>query len=124
MSHIIIIGAGIGGIPCAYDLRKRLPAEHRVTLIGSSERFEFTPSNPWIAVGWRKTAQVAVELPDRMKKRGIDFRSQRVVHIDAEGLRLTLADGEVLAYDYLVIATGPKLAFEEVNGLGPDAHTQ
>lgn len=124
MSDIIIIGAGIGGIPCAYELRKRLPAEHQVTLIGSSERFEFTPSNPWIAVGWRKTAQVEVELPDRMKKHGIDFRSQRVVHIDAEGSRLTLADGEALAYDYLVIATGPKLAFEEVNGLGPDAHTQ
>jgi sulfide:quinone oxidoreductase len=26
-------------------------------------------------------------------------------------------------YDYLVIATGPKLAFEEVEGLGPNGHT-
>ena len=44
MAHIII-GAGIGGVPCAYELRKRLPAaEHRITLIGASERFDFTLS--------------------------------------------------------------------------------
>jgi len=52
MAHIAIIGAGIAGVPCAYELRKRLGKEHRVTLIGSSPYFEFTPSNPWMAVGW------------------------------------------------------------------------
>jgi sulfide:quinone oxidoreductase len=30
----------------------------------------------------------------------------------------------MLDYDYLIIATGPKLAFEEVEGLGPKGHTQ
>lgn len=124
MAHIIIIGAGVGGVPCAYELRSRLPAEHRITLIGASDRFEFTPSNPWIAVGWRQPEQVAVQLPERMNRKGIEFRSQLVTGIDAEGSSVTLADGATLPYDYLVIATGPKLAFEEVPGLGPDAHTQ
>lgn len=124
MAHIIIIGAGVGGVPCAYELRNRLPAEHRITLIGTSDRFEFTPSNPWIAVGWRQPKQVAVQLPERMKRKGIEFRSQLVTRIDAEGSSVTLADGSTLPYDYLVIATGPKLAFDEVPGLGPDAHTQ
>jgi len=36
MAHIAIIGAGIGGVPCAFELRSRLGKEHRVTLIGSS----------------------------------------------------------------------------------------
>jgi sulfide:quinone oxidoreductase len=35
--------------------------------------------------------------------------------------RIELNDGETIDYDFLVIATGPKLAFEEVPGLGPDA---
>jgi sulfide:quinone oxidoreductase len=35
-----------------------------------------------------------------------------------------LADGSSVDYDYLIIATGPKLAFEEIPGLGPDGHTQ
>jgi sulfide:quinone oxidoreductase len=33
-------------------------------------------------------------------------------------------DGASLPYDYLVIATGPKLAFDEIEGLGPDGNTQ
>jgi sulfide:quinone oxidoreductase len=43
--------------------------------------------------------------------------------IDAPGSRLTLADGSTLDYDYLVITTGPKLAFDEVPGLGPKGFT-
>ena len=33
--------------------------------------------------------------------------------------RLTLSDGSTLDYDHLIIATGPKLAFDEVPGAGP-----
>src|SRR5690606_17128951 len=124
MAHIIIAGAGVGGVPCAYELRDRLPSQHRITLIGAGERFEFTPSNPWIAVGWRRPEQVSVPLAERMKHKGIEFRSQPVTRIDADASSVTLADGSTLSYDYLVIATGPKLAFDEVPGLGPDAHTQ
>ena len=124
MAHVIVVGAGIGGVPCAYELRKHLPDRHQVTLIGSSECFEFTPSNPWVAVGWREQAKVSVHLPERMRRRGIDFRAQPVTHIDAEGSALTLADGRRLTYDYLVIATGPQLAFDDVPGLGPGGFTQ
>jgi sulfide:quinone oxidoreductase len=124
MAHIIVLGAGIGGIPCAYELRKRLGAEHKITLVGSSDRFEFTPSNPWIAVGWREPDDVAVPLAERMAKRKIDFRPVVATRIDADRSRVTLADGATLDYDYLVIATGPKLMFEEVAGMGPAGHTE
>ena len=124
MAHVVVIGAGIGGVPCAYDLRKRLGKEHRVTLIGSSAYLEFTPSNPWIAVGWRKPEQTRVELAKPLESKGIAFFPQEVATIDAAGNRLTLRDGHELGYDYLVIATGPKLAFEEVAGLGPQGFTQ
>lgn len=124
MSHIVILGAGIGGVPCAYELRKRLPKEHVITLVGSSERFEFTPSNPWVAVGWRDPKKVSVELPDIAASHGIAFKAEPATQIDAAAAQITLADGSQLHYDYLVIATGPKLAFEEIPGLGPDGFTQ
>ena len=123
MSHIVIVGAGVGGVPCAYELRKMLGKEHRVTLIGSSPFFEFTPSNPWIAVGWRKPEQTRVELHDPLESKGVQWLPQSVTAIDAPGNALTLANGQTLKYDYLVITTGPRLAFEEVPGLGPAAHT-
>jgi len=48
-----------------------------------------------------------------------------VTKIDAEANALSLANGQSVNYDYLVITTGPKLAFEEVPGLGPQSgHTQ
>ena len=124
MAHIAIIGAGIGGVPCAYELRKRLGKEHRVTLIGSSSNFEFTPSNPWIAVGWRRPEQTRVALRVPLESKGVQWIEDTVGAIDASRNELTLSTGDKVAYDYLVITTGPKLAFEEVPGLGPAAFTQ
>ncbi len=124
MAHVAIIGAGLGGVPCAYTMRKRLGKAHRVTLIGTSAYFEFTPSNPWVAVGWRDRAQTRVAMREPLTARGIDWIDQPVRTIDAEHSVLTLSDSRTIDYDYLVIATGPKLAFEEVPGLGPEAHTE
>jgi sulfide:quinone oxidoreductase len=124
MAHIAIVGAGIGGVPCAFELRSKLGKEHRMTLIGSSPYFEFTPSNPWVAVGWRRSQQTRVAMQRPLESKGIRWTAEPVTAIDAAAKVLTLASGEALQYDYLVIATGPKLAFEEVPGLGPDGFTQ
>lgn len=124
MAHIVVIGAGIGGMPAAYDLKKTLGKGHDVTLIGTSEHFQFTPSNPWVAVGWRQPEQVLVPIRPNVEKKGIRFIAQAVTELAPKENRLSLADGQTLHYDYLVIATGPKLAFEEIPGTGPEGHTQ
>ncbi len=124
MAKIVIMGAGIGGISQAYELRKQLGKEHEIVLLGDSTRFEFTPSNPWVAVGTRTEKQIVVDLPELMDKYGISFNAKGVKRIHPEDNRLELVDGGELEYDYLVIATGPRLAFEEVPGLGPAGHTQ
>ena len=123
MAHIVVMGAGISGMPAAYDLRKRLSKAHEITLIGTSEHFQFTPSNPWVAVDWRKPDEVVVAIRPNVEKKGIRYHSQPVTSLEPQANRVTLADGRSLAYDYLVIATGPRLAFEEVPGLGPEGHS-
>ena len=124
MAHVVVIGAGLGGIPAAFDLRKHLPKQHRVTLIGERPYFEFTPSNPWIAVGWRKPTDTRVQMKEPLESKGIEWLVHKVQKIDADRSTLTLDDGHEVPYDYLVIATGPRLAFEEVPGLGPEGFTQ
>jgi len=124
MAHIVVVGAGIGGVPCAFELRKKLGKQHRVTLIGSSSFFEFTPSNPWIAVGWRTREKTRVEMRRPLESKGIEWITESVERIDAARNSLQLKGGREIAYDYLVITTGPKLAFDEVPGLGPEGHTQ
>ena len=107
MATIVILGAGIGGVPCAYELRKLLGREHRIVLVGKTPRFEFTPSNPWVAVGWRNTEETGVDLAPPLQKHGIDFEPQEAVAIDAAARHVTLANGSDLAWDYLVIAPAP-----------------
>ncbi|MDH4060672.1 MAG: NAD(P)/FAD-dependent oxidoreductase [Aquincola sp.] len=124
MAHIVIIGAGLGGMPAAYEIRALLGPEHRVTMVNALDHFQFTPSNPWVAVGWRKHAEVTIPLAAPLARKGIGFIAKAVTAIDAQASVLTLDGGETLAYDHLVIATGPKLAFDEVPGAGPNGgHT-
>ena len=53
----------------------------------------------------------------------IGFTSIGAKRLHASEKRIELNDGSSINYDYLVIATGPDLAFDEVEGLGPDGHT-
>ena len=124
MAHIVILGAGTGGMPAAYELRAKLDKTHRITVINAVDYFQFVPSNPWIAVGWREREAITFPIRPHLEKKGIDFIAQRVTRIDAEGNLLELQDGSSVAYDYLVITTGPKLSFDEVPGSGPEGHTQ
>jgi sulfide:quinone oxidoreductase len=124
MARVVILGAGLGGVACAYEMKKKLGADHQVTLVGSSPYFEFTPSNPWVAVGWRKPEQTRIELAGPLAAKDVRWVPKLVQQVDAEGSRLVFADGTAEPYDYLAITTGPKLAFEEVPGLGPSGHTQ
>jgi sulfide:quinone oxidoreductase len=124
MAHVVILGAGTGGMPCAYEMKAELGKGHEVTVINENDYFQFVPSNPWVAVGWRDRTAITFELEKYLGKKKINFIAARVDKIDAGHNKLELADGKgTVEYDYLVIATGPRLAFEEVEGSGPDGHT-
>jgi sulfide:quinone oxidoreductase len=123
MAHIVILGAGIGGMPMAYELREQLRPEDRITVVSDYSYFHFVPSNPWVAVNWRKREDIAFPIAPYFARKNIEFLPVAAKRLHPDESRVELADGSSLAYDYLVIATGPRLAFEEVEGLGPDGHT-
>ena len=124
MAHIVIIGASTGGMPAAYEIKEAVGSDHRVTVINATPDFHFVPSNPWVAVGWRSRADISFDIRPRLENKGIDFIPVAVSEIKPDENKLVLADGQTVDYDYLVIATGPKLAFDEVEGLGPDGFTE
>jgi sulfide:quinone oxidoreductase len=124
MAHIVVLGAGLGGMPMAYEMKELARAQDRVTVISNTPTFHFVPSNPWVAVNWRGRGDIEFEAAPYLEKKGIDFIGVGASRLHPESNEIELADGRRVQYDYLVIATGPKLAFEEVEGLGPHGHTQ
>jgi sulfide:quinone oxidoreductase len=106
-------------MPAAYEMRDALGKEHQVTVVNASETFQFVPSNPWVGVGWRKRSDITFPIRPYLERKGINFIAEPVTLIDAENNVLVLKSEERVPYDYLVITTGPKLAFDEVEGAGP-----
>ncbi|HRO88373.1 MAG TPA: FAD/NAD(P)-binding oxidoreductase [Chiayiivirga sp.] len=120
MANIVVLGAGIGGMSAAFELRALLGKEHSIQVVGEGGRFAFTPSNPWVAVGWRKPSDITLDAEAALKRKDIAFDGVGAARVYPQENRVELRDGRSLAYDYLVVATGPRLAFDEVPGLGPE----
>ena len=119
MAHIVVLGAGLGGAIMAYELKDKIRSEDRITVVTKDPKYHFVPSNPWIAVGWRARDEITVDLAPTMAKKGINFIATAAEKLLPAENRIQLVDGQSVSYDYLVIATGPELAFDEIEGLGP-----
>lgn len=120
MAHVVVIGAGLGGLPCAYELKKFLGKGHKITVVSSIPKFTFTPSLPWVALGLSPLDKIQFDLSPVFKKLGIAFVDQAALQIDPVAQTVITKDNQVLNYDHLVIATGPALNFAAVRGLGPE----
>jgi sulfide:quinone oxidoreductase len=124
MAHVVVLGAGLGGVIMAYEMKAKLGPSDRLTVVNEGDTYSFVPSNPWVAVGWREPKDISVELKPVLAKKGIALRPEGAKRVQPAENRILLNDGSDLEYDYLVIATGPDLAFDEVEGLGPLGNTQ
>jgi sulfide:quinone oxidoreductase len=123
MAHIVILGAGIGGMSCAYEMREQVRPEDKVTVISDSPLFQFVPSNPWVAVNWRTKEDITIPIAPYFERKGINLIATPAKRVHPEKNQVELTDGQIIDYDFLVIATGPKLAFDEVEGMGPGKNT-
>jgi len=124
MTDIVVLGAGLGGTIMAYEIRDRVGKDDTVILISKGSTYSFVPSNPWVAVGWRDRQAIEVDLEPACAKRNITLKPQGAERLIPEENRIQLLDGSSVHYDYLVISTGPELAFDEIPGFGPQGFTQ
>ena len=71
--RIVILGAGLGGAIAAFEIKDAVGDKAEVSVVSQGDTFHFVPSNPWVAVHWRKREAIEVKLPPVFKKRGIAF---------------------------------------------------
>ncbi len=119
MARIVIIGGSFGGLTVAFELRRLLGKDTDITLLCDMDRFVFIPSLPWVAMGWRRAEEISLPLKGILASKGIHFIHSAAQSVDPERSIVKTGDRE-FPYDYLVVSTGPYLAFEEVPGLGPE----
>ncbi|MEJ1159532.1 NAD(P)/FAD-dependent oxidoreductase [Prosthecomicrobium sp. N25] len=124
MARVAVLGAGLGGVIMAYELRDLLGKAHEIAVVNKGTKYSFVPSNPWVAVGWRDREAIEVDLEPVFAKRDIRLHPEGAARLHAAENRIELTTGAFVDYDYLVVATGPDLAFDEIEGFGPEHHTQ
>lgn len=124
MAHIVVLGAGLGGTMMAFEMHEKLRDGDTLTVINKGQMYQFVPSNPWVAVNWRKREDVEVDLTNVMARKGIALETCGAKRVYPDENRIELNDDRNITYDYLIIATGPELAFDEIPGFGPEHFTQ
>ena len=117
---ILILGAGVGGLVTANELRRRLPREHRIVLIEKNAQHAFAPSFLWLMTGDRQPAQITREVRQLVRP-GVEVVIDAARAIDLSSQRVETG-AQTLNYDYLVVALGAELAPEAIPGLDA-AHT-
>jgi sulfide:quinone oxidoreductase len=133
MSKIVILGAGIAGHTAAAHLRRKLSKKHEVLVVSPNRNYQWVPSNIWVGIGRMQVKDVIFPLEPLYAKKGIGYKQAKGVSFHPEGdateskpyILVENVFGEAkgiqekVTYDYLINATGPKLAFDMTEGLIP-----
>lgn len=117
MKKLLILGAGTGGTIMANKMRKELPREEwEITIVDQEKNHYYQPGFLFIPFGIYKEKDV-VKPKYNFLPVGVRVMFAQINKIDAEAGKVILMDGETLAYDILIIATGTRIAPEETPGL-------
>jgi NADH dehydrogenase len=100
--HVVIVGAGFGGLRCARELANTEGVD--ITVIDRNPYQLFAPLLYQVATAGLPEDDIAY--PVRAAIPGVSFKRGEVVRIDTEAKSLRMDDGNVLHFDDLVLATG------------------
>lgn len=114
-AHIVIAGAGAGGLTAASQLSRRMP-NARITIIDRQERHYFQPGYTLIGSGVWREGQV-IDSTERFLPRNVDWVRADIAEFDPDGNRVVTSNGQEIAYDYLIVAIGVHLDYEAVEGM-------
>ncbi len=120
MKKLLILGAGTGGTIMANKMRKLLERdEWEITIVDQHKTHYYQPGFLFIPFGMYGRQDV-IKPKTSFFPVGVNAIFQSIDRIDAENNQVFLADGMVLKYDFLIIATGTRTVPEDTPGMtGP-----
>ena len=119
MKNLVILGAGTAGTMMANHLRPKLKKDHwNITIIDQYKTHYYQPGFLFLPFDLYKSSQVKKKGKKFIPK-GVNYILQKIEKINAEENTITL-ENKTLPYDILIIATGTKIAPDEIEGMkGP-----
>jgi sulfide:quinone oxidoreductase len=117
MKNILILGAGTGGTMVANKLSHLLDLNQwQITVLDKDANHYYQPGFLFLPFGIYQPKDV-VKAEKTLLDHRINYRLAGIASIDPEKQVVELQDGSHLSYDYLVIATGTRIAPEEITGM-------
>lgn len=117
-AHVVIIGAGAGGMAIANRLSQQLRGG-RITVVEARETHHYQPG--WTLVASGVWAPGKTTRPNsQFMPTNVDWIRSSAAGFDPDQRQVTLENGQTLNYDYLVVATGLQLNYGEIEGMSPD----
>ena len=117
-ARIVILGAGAAGTALANRLTQRLDGA-KITVVDGRTRHIYQPGLTLVGTGL-KPADYVISDTAYWFNDGIDLKQENAANIDPEANKVTLEGGEVLEYDYLVVAAGIELNYGAIEGFDVD----
>ncbi len=114
--ELIILGAGTAGTMMAWTLPRALPAGWRVTVIDPDPTHIYQPGLLFVPFGTYSPDEIVRSRRSTLPP-NVRWIEHAVTGVDHEGKSITLAGGEELSYDVLIIATGTRTVPEALDGL-------
>lgn len=107
MEHVVIIGNGISGVTAARHIRKL--SDKKITIVSAETDYFFSRTAlMYVYMGHMKFEHTQPYEPWFWKKNNINLKKGYVSEINTDQKELFFAEGDTLAYDKLIIATGSK----------------
>ena len=113
--HIVIAGSGLGGIAVASRLRALLP-QARITLVDAKREHNYQPGYTLVATGVWPIEKVRDRNAD-FQPAGVEWVQDMVASFEPASNSLTTTGGQKIGYDYLVVATGLQLGYDQIEGM-------
>ena len=117
---ILVLGGGVGGVVAANELRKQLPAPHRIVLIERSATHLFYPSLLWLMVGRRTASDIRRPL-ETLARKGIEVVQGEITTLEP-ATHSVQVNGQQFTGDFVIVSLGAELAPELVPGLSQAGH--
>jgi hypothetical protein len=120
--RIVVLGGGFAGLEAVFYLRRLLGDRVGLTLVSERDYFLFKPNMIYIPFGVSPD-KFKMSIGPAARRKHIDLVVSRATRIDQRAKTVTTEDGMIMAYDYLVVATGAAMRPEEIPGLREFAFT-